>query len=585
MESTLKRMFHRRGHSSQAGVEPPPSPSSIQTSPYHHTKPGQPPTQGGSPLHGHSRSPSSASQATKVSRGRDTHRRSLSLRKKPPPPDSSTSSNNLPVASVSPPQANHSPVQQPALPTPPESIMPRHVGQTTNTTTTTTTTGPPPGTAITSDNATYLDSPINTNGSLGLEHITLGGDKHLMTRPSRRRYSEDIAERNMHNQYEDSGAVPVVPDDSHSEDVATRNMSESQPSSINPVQEKAETAKEQSHVADENESSGAVLPVGGPKLRDADGAVVESMNMDGAPRETRPAIPGSFPSDEGHSYAVSSVAPKAGDTSSPKAVPSSAANGAPTRSYLVQDAAEKPSLEGVVDLRNTHDTSYHERYAPAVTHETIYPQTHDIREERIFREIHTHDIHHRILPIVDVEVLPARHFLPDPRSPTGLTEVPESAVPGRSAALQNWVVAETVSRLPKQGPLPTAPRAFTARRWEGADGDERTYVTEGGWKRTETTWIHPPRLETGARESGQSEPFYFSSPTRVAAKKMGGKEGGVGVGGVKDVFVRDDGEGLQMVGGSEGGRLRDLVAGVRDAPFEECVAFEEKLKRDESAFL
>jgi hypothetical protein len=48
----------------------------------------------------------------------------------------------------------------------------------------------------------------------------------------------------------------------------------------------------------------------------------------------------------------------------------------------------------------------------AVVHETVFPEIHHIRHEDITREIHNHHVYNRTLPIVDVQVLPARHFVP-----------------------------------------------------------------------------------------------------------------------------------------------------------------------------
>ena len=99
---------------------------------------------------------------------------------------------------------------------------------------------------------------------------------------------------------------------------------------------------------------------------------------------------------------------------------------------------------------NTYDTRVIEKFAPgmsirdytafvqaitnqlpssAVVHETVHKDIHHIREERITRDIHNHDVYHRILPIVDVEVLPPRHFLPVEGG--GLVEISASEVPGR----------------------------------------------------------------------------------------------------------------------------------------------------------
>ncbi|KAK4544943.1 hypothetical protein LTR36_003848 [Oleoguttula mirabilis] len=179
------------------------------------------------------------------------------------------------------------------------------------------------------------------------------------------------------------------------------------------------------------------------------------------------------------------------------------------RGYLVKDVETPVDLRGIVDLRNTEDTSLHERWAPAVTHETIVQNVHEIREEQITREIHNHHIFHRILPIVDIEVLPARHFVP---VEGGYAEISEDEVPGRAGVNAQWIIAETMSKLMPQNKGPVVPQQFSARKFEGTDGDYKEYMTPEGFKRTEQWWVHPPTMETGGKESGQTYAFHIGSP-------------------------------------------------------------------------
>ncbi|RMY60053.1 hypothetical protein D0865_01742 [Hortaea werneckii] len=169
----------------------------------------------------------------------------------------------------------------------------------------------------------------------------------------------------------------------------------------------------------------------------------------------------------------------------------------------------RPGLNGIVDLNNTEDSTLHEKWAPAVTHETIREDVHNIREEVITRELHNHHVFHRILPIVDIEVLPSRHFVP---MEGGYAEISEDEVPGRAGQNAQWVIAETMSKmLPESKPTPT-PLNFTASRFEGSEYDDKEYVGEDGIKRTEQWWVHPPTIENGGRDSGQTYPFYMGFP-------------------------------------------------------------------------
>ena len=144
----------------------------------------------------------------------------------------------------------------------------------------------------------------------------------------------------------------------------------------------------------------------------------------------------------------------------------------------------------------------------AITHETVHSNIHHVREELITREIHNHDVHHRVLPVIDVEVLPPRHFLPVEGG--GLVEIGANEVPGRG---NHWVIAETASKIPSDQTAIASARQFSAREFRGCEGDARKYVTSEGHEKIERTWVHPPELETGARDTGQSWPMVFGKET------------------------------------------------------------------------
>lgn len=166
----------------------------------------------------------------------------------------------------------------------------------------------------------------------------------------------------------------------------------------------------------------------------------------------------------------------------------------------------KDKLKGKLNLENKTETIIHETVAPAVTHESVEVRKHEIRHEVIDREIHTHEVHHRVLPVIDVQVLPAKHYVPGPDG--RLVQILESQIPGRTAANQSWVIAETVS---KTKPDVTQPRKFTARTFGEADADVPEYVDANGIRQSKTTWIHPPEIETGGEKTGQTVPFYFGT--------------------------------------------------------------------------
>ncbi|KAL8916504.1 MAG: hypothetical protein Q9208_008482 [Pyrenodesmia sp. 3 TL-2023] len=143
---------------------------------------------------------------------------------------------------------------------------------------------------------------------------------------------------------------------------------------------------------------------------------------------------------------------------------------------------------------------------------TVFRNIHHIRKELITREIHEHEVYHRILPVIDVEVLPPRHFLPVEGG--GLVEISGKEVPGRG---NNWVIAETASKIPSDQAAPRGLRNFSARQFDEREGDVVEYTTAEGYPRTEQTWVHPPELETGGRNTGQTWPMEFGNETLMNA--------------------------------------------------------------------
>ncbi|KAK3203645.1 hypothetical protein GRF29_106g216345 [Pseudopithomyces chartarum] len=113
----------------------------------------------------------------------------------------------------------------------------------------------------------------------------------------------------------------------------------------------------------------------------------------------------------------------------------------------------RADLDGIVDLTDTEDVDKETRWAPGqlyllhpvplppntppeVTHETIKPHSHEIIQERIYREIHNHDIYHYIQPVYQTEILPARHFVHNAQG--DLVEVPADKLPECTGANQRW---------------------------------------------------------------------------------------------------------------------------------------------------
>ena len=146
-----------------------------------------------------------------------------------------------------------------------------------------------------------------------------------------------------------------------------------------------------------------------------------------------------------------------------------------------------------------------------MVHEKVIPKVHTITEERIDREIHTHDVFHRIQPIVDVQVLPPKHFVQTPDG-KGLVEIPASAIPGRQS---HFEVIDTSSKgstdtgLSARGlPIEQVQRDHSLS--DPVISSSKNYVTDEGHPKKESVIRHPPTLETGGYETAQTVPMHMN---------------------------------------------------------------------------
>ena len=177
--------------------------------------------------------------------------------------------------------------------------------------------------------------------------------------------------------------------------------------------------------------------------------------------------------------------------------------------HAKQSSAGPFDLNGV-DVKKEEDTvSLHEYHAPAVTHEVIKKERQEVFQKVITRETHDYHIYHRILPIIDIEVLPARHFVP---IEAGYVEIAEEELPGRTRDKVNWAIAEMVSkRTPAESREAAIARTFSARKFVGAEGDDRQYIGPEGHPVQEKWWVYPPTVADDSYRAGQSYPFHFGS--------------------------------------------------------------------------
>ncbi|KAK3690433.1 hypothetical protein B0T22DRAFT_463592 [Podospora appendiculata] len=148
------------------------------------------------------------------------------------------------------------------------------------------------------------------------------------------------------------------------------------------------------------------------------------------------------------------------------------------------------TLDESGNVKRTVDSEQTTSVVAPVTHETVNPHVHEIKEERITREIHTHDVYHRVQPVIEVEIKPTRHLVPDGKG--RLMEVAEKDLPDCTGKNQEWYIAKRIAH-GDQSASRDPPELARAKN-EG----EKTFTTAEGIERTETTVVHPPTLEAQA---------------------------------------------------------------------------------------
>jgi hypothetical protein len=192
------------------------------------------------------------------------------------------------------------------------------------------------------------------------------------------------------------------------------------------------------------------------------------------------------------------------------------------------DSDTSLGLDGVIDVSNTEDVDKSTRIAPgtltyitlpfkfyiatlcifrlpadttvAVVHEVVKPHEHEIIEERIYREIHNHDVYHRIQPVYQTEILAARHFVHDANG--NLVEISEDEVPDRTGEFQAWYMG-------KRDCPAVHPSRHLPRITEPRIVSDIKYMTPEGFERRETTILHPPELEDMSGYGGAVVPIEF----------------------------------------------------------------------------
>jgi hypothetical protein len=138
----------------------------------------------------------------------------------------------------------------------------------------------------------------------------------------------------------------------------------------------------------------------------------------------------------------------------------------------------------------------------AVTHETVKPHQHEVVQERIYREIHNHEVFRYIQPVYQTEILPARHWVYNAKNE--LVEVSVDQLPECTGARQRWAVVEADREKPASHTVRSAPLVREPRILA-----DKTYMTPEGFERRETTILHPPELDDLSDYGGAVVPIEF----------------------------------------------------------------------------
>ncbi|KAL5116551.1 hypothetical protein ACEQ8H_005547 [Pleosporales sp. CAS-2024a] len=161
-------------------------------------------------------------------------------------------------------------------------------------------------------------------------------------------------------------------------------------------------------------------------------------------------------------------------------------------------------LDGVVDLRDSVDEDKVVSFAPAVKHEVVKPHKHEIVQHKIFREIHNYEHYHHLQPVYDLEMLPPRHWIPNPNG-QGLIEISADELPSRTGDNRRWKIVYEQQEVPEtvQPKWRTEPEII----------EHPTTTTEEGFERRETTIIYPPTLQDLSSYEGLVQPVHFDHKT------------------------------------------------------------------------
>ncbi|KAJ4991294.1 hypothetical protein SVAN01_03192 [Stagonosporopsis vannaccii] len=366
----------------------------------------------------------------------------------------------------------------------------------------------PNGGAIANDYKAYLPVLSPVNDDYGDDYMTLGENMHCNTRRSESRHEEDVADRNI-ARYSSSfdGGHRRAPS---SNLTSAQQGSRKQPSgagsagaTLSPVQTGGSVGKY---------SIGQDIVRKGD-WRDGVHSITGPTTHEGSSRKRSSLPPGSARVDTG--VERKPLASGSNTEASPSMQGTHDTQGSHAGMFYATVDGERNGEEtalarnlrkdGVADLRSTVDTDGDITWAPAVTHEVVKPHRHEIVQHKVYREIHNYEYFHRIQPVMMTEVLPPRHWIPNPDG-EGLIEITADELPARTGDNRWWSICEHSNRRAPQTTLPkyrTEPEIIEAG----------TFITKEGFERKETIIIHPPTLADLTGYGGPVQAMHFDHKT------------------------------------------------------------------------
>ncbi|KAF1930990.1 uncharacterized protein M421DRAFT_418480 [Didymella exigua CBS 183.55] len=374
------------------------------------------------------------------------------------------------------------------------------------------------GGAIANDYKAYLPALLPVNDDHGDEYITLSGDRRHMKGESEARHEEDVADRNI-------ARYSTSIDGGHRSTVGVAHNGSAVSSSTAPV---SNLPSAQVHSRKQSGATLSSVSTGGyagkHTLGDnitANGGLIDGIrpHAESSAYEKGFAKKSSFPpkaarAEPGCEKRKPNMSDSDNDTSRAPQETYEVAGSHSGVHHIIMDGtadseetalARKLREDGVVDLRDTIDTDGDITWAPAVTHEVIKPHQHEVVQHKIYREIHNYEHFHRIQPVMMTEVLPPRHWIPNPNG-EGLIEISADELPARTGDNRWWSICEHSSPHSRRTTLPKYRR-------EPEIIEAGTFMTEQGFERKETIIIHPPTLADLTGYGGPVQAMHFDHKT------------------------------------------------------------------------